>query len=240
MTEGDWLTCSDPIAMLRYLTPRGSTRKLRLFACACCRRIWPLLTDRRARQAVDLGEALADGRVRPEECLDAVRGGRGPFLYTIQGAIRQGVRLVALEASFLCAARAYGLVSRLVQDPHDLDTRQDVSDLGLSPTALSDPRAAQEEVSRREQAGQVALLHDIFGNPFRRVAFDPEWSTWERERVRHLAQSIYNDRQFKELPVLADALEEAGCENDAILGHCRSEAPHAPGCWVVDALLGWD
>ena len=81
----------------------------------------------------------------------------------------------------------------------------------------------------------VALLRDILGNPFRPVALDPEWRT---STVVALAQGIYEERAFDRLPILADALQDAGCENEDILNHCRSKGPHVRGCWVVDLLLG--
>jgi hypothetical protein len=79
------------------------------------------------------------------------------------------------------------------------------------------------------------LLRDIFGNPFRRVAVDPAWLT---PGVVELARTIYEGRAFERMPELADALEEAGCHDSAILGHCRVPGEHVRGCWVVDALLG--
>jgi hypothetical protein len=56
--------------------------------------------------------------------------------------------------------------------------------------------------------------------------------------VTQLAESIYTDRAFDRLPILADALEEAGCDNADILAHCRQGGEHARGCWVLDLLLG--
>jgi hypothetical protein len=82
---------------------------------------------------------------------------------------------------------------------------------------------------------QIHLLRDIFGNPFRPVALDPSWLT---PNVSALAQTIYTDRAFDTMPVLADALEEAGCTSEDILAHCRGDGPHVRGCWVVDLLLG--
>jgi len=79
------------------------------------------------------------------------------------------------------------------------------------------------------------LLRCMFGNPFRPVAFDPSWRT---STVVALAGGVYADRAFDRLPILADALQDAGCENEDILAHCRGSGPHARGCWVVDMLLG--
>jgi len=81
----------------------------------------------------------------------------------------------------------------------------------------------------------VDFLRDIFGNPFLPVVFDPSWLT---PTVVALANSIYVDRAFDRMPILADALEEAGCDNADILLHCRGDGPHVRGCWVVDAVLG--
>jgi hypothetical protein len=96
-------------------------------------------------------------------------------------------------------------------------------------------RDAAPEEARRELC---ELLRDVFGNPFRPVAFDPAWLGWTGGVVRGLAGTVYEERRFGELPVLADALEEAGCASPAVLGHCRGPGPHVRGCWVVDRLLG--
>jgi hypothetical protein len=86
-----------------------------------------------------------------------------------------------------------------------------------------------------EELAQSQLIRCIFGNPFRPVAFAPEWRT---PTAVALADAIYADRAFDRLPVLADALEEAGCDNLEVLAHCRGPGPHARGCWVVDLILG--
>jgi hypothetical protein len=79
------------------------------------------------------------------------------------------------------------------------------------------------------------LIYDIFGNPFRPVAVDPTWLTSD---ALALATGIYQDRAFDRLPILADALQDAGCDNDDILNHCRQPGEHVRGCWVVDLVLG--
>ena len=85
---------------------------------------------------------------------------------------------------------------------------------------------------------QAALLRDIFGNPFRPVAIEHGWLTWNDGTIPKIAQAIYDDRAFDRLLVLADALEEAGCTNADLLNHCREPGPHVRGCWVVDLVLG--
>jgi hypothetical protein len=83
--------------------------------------------------------------------------------------------------------------------------------------------------------GKCGLLRDIFGNPFRPVTFAPDWRT---DTAVSLAQQMYEARKFSAMPILADALQDAGCDNDDILAHCRGEGPHVRGCWVVDLVLG--
>jgi hypothetical protein len=85
-----------------------------------------------------------------------------------------------------------------------------------------------------ERAQHCALLRDIFGNPFRPTALNRAWQT---STVVALAQAIYTDRAFDRLPILADALEDAGCDNADILNHCRQGGEHVRGCWVVDLIL---
>jgi hypothetical protein len=82
---------------------------------------------------------------------------------------------------------------------------------------------------------QCTMIREIFGNPFRPATLDPAWRT---DTVVALARGIYDDRAFDRLPILADALQDAGCDNDDILNHCRDAGPHARGCWVVDLILG--
>jgi len=105
----------------------------------------------------------------------------------------------------------------------------------------AEPRSwlkAGAAVKRAEEAAQRELLRDVFGNPFRPVAVDPDWLAWQGGTVAKLAQGIYDASHFAGLPVLADALEEAGCADEQVLGHLRGGGPHVRGCWVLDLLLG--
>jgi hypothetical protein len=81
----------------------------------------------------------------------------------------------------------------------------------------------------------VGFIRCMFGNPFRPVTFDPAWRT---DTTLSLARQINESRDFSAMPILADALQDAGCDNDAILDHCRGPGPHVRGCWVVDLVLG--
>jgi hypothetical protein len=81
-------------------------------------------------------------------------------------------------------------------------------------------------------------LRDIVGNPFHPVPVRLPWLTWNGGCVPRLARAIYDQRRFGDLPILADALEEAGCQEEALLGHCRSAHEYVRGCWALDLLLG--
>jgi hypothetical protein len=103
------------------------------------------------------------------------------------------------------------------------------------PDNAPDYEIQAEGVSERERLLQCDLLRCIFGNPFRPVSFDPAWIT---ETAVALAAGIYADRALDRLPILADALEDAGCDHPDVLSHCRGPGAHARGCWVVDGVLG--
>jgi predicted component of type VI protein secretion system len=213
MTESEWLACADPLAMLSFLGSRISDRKLRLFACACCRRVWHLITSPPARVAVEASERYADGLASVQELRDIAHGRWAPLVCVEGASERQALHALQTAA---CASQVHreGILQAV---RHSL---------------LAD----------KEMAKQAALLRDIVGNPFRCVGIDidPDWLAWDGAVVRKLAQAIYDERTFDHLPVLADALEEAGASDTTILEHLRMPATHVRGCWVVDLLLAKD
>jgi hypothetical protein len=97
---------------------------------------------------------------------------------------------------------------------------------------FADPALIRQAAERRLQC---AYLRDIFGNPFRPMTFSPEWRT---DTALTLARQMYESRDFGAMPILADALQDAGCDSEEVLGHCRGPGPHVRGCWVVDLVLG--
>jgi hypothetical protein len=107
-------------------------------------------------------------------------------------------------------------------------------------TGSQDPNEALWKSARNaERAVQCGLIRDLFGPLlFRPRVVYPTWLRWHDGAIVHIAQAIYNDRRFQELPILADALEEAGWTDREILGHCREPGDHVRGCWVVDLILG--
>jgi hypothetical protein len=99
-----------------------------------------------------------------------------------------------------------------------------------------DPRGVT--AGENERRAQCHCFRDIFGNPFaEQPTLERSWLRWNDGTIPKLAEGIYRDRAFEQTPVLADALEDAGCTNADILTHCRSGGDHVRGCWLIDAIL---
>ncbi len=224
MTEVEWQEHNYPEGLLRFLETDPKGRKTRLCAVACCRSIWHLLEDG-SRHAVEVAERFADGQTTNAERRAAVRMCRG----VTSGA--EWAQDAASRAVELCPfARQYSLF-QLAR--FGLDSSSYTKWFGRA--AVEEHDALRRRNSSTEDSRQVAFLRDIFGNPFRPVAFAPEWRT---DTVVALARQMYDAREFGAMPILADALQDAGCEEGQILEHCRGTGPHVRGCWVVDFVLG--
>jgi hypothetical protein len=228
MTEAEWLGCDRPEPMLRHLrttgAPRrkGFRRKLRLFGCACVRRKWGRVTDARSRALVVAAERYADGRAGADELAAAE--------VAALAAREEGRGLVVVGAGVRSPPWCLHTFAGLSDHEHP----QPAWAFALAATLM--PRVVQATAAHGpEDRAQAALVRDIFGNPFRPAAFDPRWRTADGVG---LARGIYEGRAFHRLPLLADALMDAGCDADDLLAHCRAEGPHARGCWVVDLVLG--
>jgi hypothetical protein len=212
MNENMWFRCMDAGPMLEWLaTVRPpSERKLRLFVCSFLRTVWQLLPDEFSRQAVEVAERYADGHATRDELEEAQL-----LIPTVRDMENPGID-PTVERLWIAAADA--------TEGDEEFWRPPVDELALDDVA--------------EGAIQPPLLRDIFGNPFRPASVDPAWASSNGGTVRHLAAAIYEAKAFDRLPVLADALEDAGCSDPVILGHLRGPGPHVRGCWAVDLLLG--
>jgi hypothetical protein len=99
------------------------------------------------------------------------------------------------------------------------------------------PPLGSERV-RAAEALQPLVLADLLGYPGHIPAVGQAWLSWNNRTIPRLAQAIYDEYAFGRLPILADALEEAGCDDADILAHCRSGGEHVRGCWALDWVLG--
>jgi hypothetical protein len=213
--------------MLTYLHDRATEGKLRLFAVACCRRIWHLLPDQRSRGAVDVAERYADRRATDEELERASEAAYAVWEADMKRASKAGKWDSRSPLPYYCASAAAYTVA------------VPIGWWGSAPAFVAPDEIIREGSpnSETEGAAQCVLLRDIFGTLFHPISLDRAWLT---SNAISLAQAIYEERAFDRLPILADALEEAGCTNAEILGHCREAGVHVRGCWLIDLLLDPD
>ena len=221
MTETGWKTCEDPAAMLAHVCGVLSERKLRLFSCACCHRAWGAVTDERLGQALDALERYADGNATEKQRIEAGRRSEAVRREFYDAVGKEEEVCVACELSF-AAAKTMRRVAR------------DCGQRAASAFAWADV-GKFADLQREERGAQASLLRDIVGDPFCPVPFP---SAWRTEAAVGLARRMYEARDFGAMPILADALEEAGCDDALLLEHCRGPGPHVRGCWVVDQVLG--
>jgi hypothetical protein len=219
MTEDQWLAATDPTPMLTFLRGRSSERKLRLFTTACARLLWDRVPHGIMRDAVEAADRCADGTPWEDELsgychrlyavIDDYGRDTGRNWFTDHTREEVGFRFTVLQAT----AAGCGLLT-VVTSPSSMKAAFTLP--------LTGPR-------------QPSLIRDIFGNPLRPVTIHPDWLT---PTVRSLADGIYAERAFDRLPILAQALRDAGCGSADVLDHCRSAGPHVRGCWMVDLVLG--
>jgi hypothetical protein len=300
VTDTDWRTCVDPTPLLYFLRDKGSARKWRLFAVACCRRIGHLIADERSRRAVEVAARYADAAATEDE-LEAARSAAQQALAEAKDA----EYTAEAEANF-CITPAYAAVcsrlhatsaarSAVCPDPRETDSEPGTSDArywrpshawaaaavtnnvtasfgsGQYDDRGEEAKHAAEAAEAAELQAQCELLRDLFGEYLgrpreegdwlpctvktrvsprsgvdqwcllptpRNLALRREWLAWDSCTVPRLAQAIYEVEAFDRLPILADALEDAGCDLAELLEHLRGPQPHARGCWALDLILG--
>jgi hypothetical protein len=209
----EWEFGHDLGAMCREVTlaNRDGARVSRLFACACGRLVWHSLSKKLGRPSVEIGEKVADGRAGWGDLRREFLRIRlaSPPTPEIDKAIYDSS--VALLMLFEISVGSAGVAARHLREVSRLVDRLDLNH------------------------SQCELIRDIFGDPSCPLPFDPAWSS---PRVAELARSIYDARDFDAMPMLGDALEEAGCDGPEVLDHCRRPGHHARGCWVLDCAMG--
>lgn len=217
MTEAEWLRCDDPLGMFcQVVGPmKSSRRQLDLLCVACVRLVWHLLDHPELKLPFDWLEKHPGERVLP-------RGGNMSDLF-------QGPARVLYDWRY---RRDLGLNTFAVHIAHDLwaDFYNYAFD-NLGKQSGYDLSVLREDPS----IFLPAVLREIFGNPFRRVSFSPEWRTGTAVA---LARQVDESRDFCVMQILADTLQDVGCKDERILDHCRNAGTHVRGCWVVELVLG--
>jgi hypothetical protein len=249
MTEVEWDSCSRLLPMLLELGPKNSprkwsTRQARLFSVAYCRRVWRLLDSPADRRAVEVAEEVAEKKKRltdlragheatsitdlgPDPSPVVAGGGwssvsspEWDFCYWLW--VSPGRRRVCCVARWASTPTPWGSPDSTANDARVLLSHR----IGL-------------EAAKAEEPAQCGLLRDIVGPPARPV-IQGAWLSRNGGAVRGLAEASYEERSFDRLPTLADALQDAGCRDEALLGHLRGPGPHVKGCWAVDLILSKD
>lgn len=244
-----WRDAPYPGPLLDYLKAQAGTeadrlrynpgrRKVRLFAAACCRRVEHLFRFPRLSTLLGMVEEYAEGRVGLEELLVAARqaeaevGDERAEPSQVDWLLREAQHRLGLKSEYEMlrltpADRLAHAACLLAADGNSVKAVD-----CWTHTAEAAANAGADLAA--ELAFQADLLLDLFGNQFAPVLFAPSWRT---TAVLDLAAAVSASGDFAALPILADALQEAGCEDAEVLGHCRSAPVHARGCWVVDAIL---
>lgn len=212
MVEDEWLACEDPAPMLEWLRSWADRRSARLFVCACCARLEPHLTDN-ARAVLAVLERTVDRELRDDQVYAEAGISRHSAVFTgIHPAVHKVFGGAMSSPALLAAQRTRAYVVDAVR-------------------ALDGPEARVAEWKR-----QSDLVRCLFGNPFRvSPPFAPAWRT---DTVLAIARHAQEARAFDALPVLADALQEAGCDDEPLLAHLRCGGSHAFGCRALESVLG--
>jgi hypothetical protein len=254
VTEAEWLAATEPRPMLDHLKSQASIRKLRLFEVACCRRIWQFITNAQCRAVVEITDRSADAPVDVEAVLalnydrltDDCGGPDEPQRTAYMVAGHVGYSFVRGIHGFPPLTEAQGLPYALSEWQDAVGTAEGAARVVALSRRARAKRATSQARDVAEEALQCQLLRDLFGDPFRPAPeFRPDWLLWNGGAVRTLAEAAYEERQLPEgtldparLPILADALEDAGCTDAELLGHLRGPGPHVRGCWALDRILG--
>lgn len=221
MTESEWQTATELMRMVEQLGDRFDDRKLRLFACASARKAWKLLDDEESRVAVEVAERFADGLASASAMAPAFQAaGMTSAYFSDYVGSRRAMRRWMKGCE---AAKKAAWLARNAANP----------DLHRGHLRHYSSRTARTNFARAD------ILRDLFGPlPFRPVEVAPDWLAWNGGAVVGLAETIDEEGTFDLMPVLGDALEDAGCEDSTILEHVRGEGTHVRGCWALDLILG--
>ncbi len=247
MTLEDWLAClgdTDTLSLELGIFP---DRKLHLLTAALLRRVWDRLPSRHSQLAVEATEQFADGTISVDALAwirsQAARES-GETVWFGEESSNDYELINPCPCCSPCDAQAFRYECRVAKQGGVLDgVRRGTNDPALVAASaafdtvrMENPDTAWTDVVVRQWNWQslFATVREVLGEN----EPDPNWSCWRTSDVLALARGIYEDRAFDRLPILADALQDAGCDDENVLWHCRRPGGHARGCWVVDLALG--
>lgn len=219
MNEQTWNESRFPRKMIDLLSAvpyRGNQRKQRRLACCALTRLrWVHLIPA-AQEAVQLAEKLAFGLVKePKEAVSECR----------KQCLDSNPEHTILTWTAMCCLTPAIEWEHLLWVHHDVThgfTSGNLLSRDVPPPNLMDRPAAD-------------ILRDLWDYPYRRkpIFLNPDWIT---EDVRSLCLAVWACPTAIRMNILADALEEAGCNSPLILGHLRNDRCHVRGCWVLELI----
>ena len=225
MDEKQWLSNKKPWELLAFLEGKWSDRKWRLYACASARILWDTITPFPFREVVEAAEAFADG-LCTEVDISGIRavaelaiGPPSSNVYEHYTANHCAYLTAYPESGAEAAWHAGGVMGQVWQ------------------TMMKASGGYSDAAHESQCILECEIIHDLAGNPFRAKPSEVVCSQWRTRTVRELAEAIHYERCFEAFPVLGDALEEVGCNDSAILAHCREPRIRVRGCWLLDLLL---
>jgi hypothetical protein len=229
MNEQRWLECPRPEELFDYRPNHWGERKARLLMLVCCRRHPQYLVPEAIRAMVELLTAhYADPHraepfdgTRARKCFTELEEHASEYASSTTNGLARG-----LAFGVIAAAEPVSVKKRL---------EETYSYLVFSCTHDIANGFPDQEGFEHERKAQADLAREVLGNPFQKLTIKPRWLT---ENVLLLARRIYREEDFSLMPILADALQDAGCDSEAMLSHCRDpRAPHVRGCWLLDRLI---
>jgi hypothetical protein len=242
MTEADWQTGTDFTAHVRFAADRLSPRRQRLLAAGFCRAVSQLFSHAELNEALlgidhyadDMASVGAVDRVR-QRCREIAQESYEDYRAAVDGGESDSLRSEVLSEFAWAVAFAANSPLPLLEVGNRAAAAAVQVRTGaalLAPVASPNFGAATVEQSLVMRS----VVWEIVGNPFQEIHFSPSWRT---DTAVSLAKHMYDSREFSAMPILADALQDVGCEDEALLNHCRDTSlTHLRGCWVVDLVLG--
>jgi hypothetical protein len=217
MKEAEWLK-SEFLYGIVSIPKCRDNRKRRLLFCAIARRSLKVLPEPdEFEQGIEFCEKWADGEFDRAKWTKLRR-----TLRKAQNSLDEQPARCSAEAVIAVTEKEYMSFKMAHEFSRNAFATQD--------------RSNWDRLCNTEEKAHLEMARDIFGNPFQPVTLESEVMAWKSGAVNQVADSIYEENRFNELPVLGDALEEAGCTSKEVLKHCRSKRSHVKGCWVVDLV----
>jgi hypothetical protein len=240
MTDWEWLECKDPMPMLAIVRENASVRKSGLLVCAFCRRIQHVCCPDTTTQMIGLleqmAEGISDGRDLDRYVDLLIEAGSEIRQVQTDGQYALHHLYATLDITIGLIEKRRNLSSEPLETLEKLVSETAGAALHYLGVAWEDHEGHADALAA-EHGEQVTFIRCLCSPLFRTVTLNPAWLTWNGSTVPKISQGIHDEQAFDRMPILADALQDAGCTEQTILDHCRQPGEHVRGCWVVDLIL---